>query len=182
MNKLHYAALLVTFLFVTETNAAIAADSRPSAIGTVTRMVKLFSEQESVLIKSVQEHDMAVIEKILADDFEMRIGSRPNSPIPRSEWIRQSFKEPGPMFTIGQMAVHDYGNTAVVSFQQAPTEGNTRSRIKEIFVVDVWIRPDASIDASWKLAVRYASPVGKHDFVIPGASEDRSDIDFKKRY
>jgi len=181
MSTLQKAFLLVAFILVTGTDSAVAADSGQGRVVSVTRMVKIFSEQESALATSVQAHNMVVIEKILADDFEMRIGSGPGNPIPRSEWIRQSLKEPGPPFTIGQMAVHDYGNTAVVSFRQAATVGDKSDRI-DIFVVDVWTRKDTSTDTSWKLAVRYASPVGESDYAIPGASKDRSDVDFKKRY
>jgi hypothetical protein len=64
------------------------------------------------------------------------------------------------------MAVHDLGTAAIVSFTQDGPSG-------PMFVVDVWRGQGG---AEWKLAVRYASPVGASAFVIPGAGPEEKEI------
>ncbi len=63
------------------------------------------------------------------------------------------------------MAVHDVGNAAIASFVQA----NGQS---VLFVVDVWQR--SGVD--WRLAVRYASPIGSPDLAIPGVGPAEPEI------
>jgi ketosteroid isomerase-like protein len=65
-----------------------------------------------------------------------------------------------------QMAVHAFGDVAVVSFLQAAMSGERRDPARDIATVDVRRRAG---DA-WKLAVRYAGPAGGRGFIIPGAS------------
>jgi hypothetical protein len=63
------------------------------------------------------------------------------------------------------MAVHDLGETAVVSF----TRGN---RGGALFVVDVWRKQGSD----WRLAVRYASPAGTASYAVPGAGTEEPEI------
>ena len=55
------------------------------------------------------------------------------------------------------MAVHDLGETALVSFLQGP------DTTASFFVVDAWRR----VGGDWKLAVRYAAPTAGN-VPIPG--------------
>ena len=145
--------------------SALAADVAPGRVPTVTRLVKLFSELETTLATSIQSGNSAAAQKLLTDDFEMRVGAMPGNPTPRAEWLRQSIAKPGPSYRIEQMAVHDFGDTAVVSFLQA---ADAAASAKNIFTVDVWRRADGQ----WKLATRYAGPAGSSEFVIPGTSTE----------
>ena len=133
-----------------------AGDVPQLRIPTVTRLVQVFSTLESELMVALQKGDSAVINQMLADDFELRSGAMPGTPMPRAEWLRNSHGQAA--MPIEQMAVHDYGTTAVVSFL-----GKRRAR-QDVFMVDTWSK---SGDI-WKLAVRYASPAGDRRFSIPG--------------
>lgn len=124
------------------------ADGERQRVPTVTRLVQLFSTLENELMTAVQKGDSTVIDKMLADDFELRSSAMPGTPTPRAEWLRDSQGQVAA--PIGQMAVHDYGTAAVVSYLWK------RGARQNIFVVDVWGK---SGDA-WKLSVRYASPAG----------------------
>jgi len=126
-------------------------------IPTVTRLVQLFTTLERELMTAVQKGDSTAINNVVADDFELRSGAMPGTPTPRAEWLRHSRGQA--VAPIEQMAVHDYGTAAVVSYlwKSAPRH--------DIFVVDVWGK---SGDA-WKLSVRYAGPAGDRQFHIPGA-------------
>lgn len=141
-------------------------------IPTVTRLVQQFTALESSLIESVGKQDSAALQRMLADDFEMRVGAMPGTPTPRAEWIRLSVKEPAAMSGIEQMAVHDYGNIAVVSFfGRRDTDGAKG----DLFIIDVWTRSPGS----WKLSTRYAGPAGDRRFVVPGAATGAPTIEKK---
>lgn len=127
---------------------AARADGERQRVPTVTRLVQIFSTLESELMTAVQKGDSTTIGKMLADDFELRDGDMPGTPVPRAEWLRLSQGQLAA--PIEQMAVHDFGAAAVVSYLWK------RGARQDIFVVDVWGR---SGDA-WKLSVRYASAAG----------------------
>ena len=133
-------------------------------VPTVTRLVQHFSALESALMTAVQKGDASAIDKMLADDFELRSGAMPSTPTPRADWLQHSQGQSAGL--IEQMAVHDYGSTAIASYLWKP---GTRHAI---FVVDVW---NKSGDA-WKLSVRYASPAGDRRFAIPGVVPENPTI------
>jgi hypothetical protein len=124
------------------------ADAERQRVPTVTRLVQLFSTLEIELMTAVQQGDAPAIGKMLADDFELRSGATPGTPTPRAEWLKQSQGQAAA--PIEQMAVHDYGAAAVVSYMWK------RGVRLDVFVVDVW----AKSGDGWKLSVRYASPAG----------------------
>ncbi|GAO36091.1 hypothetical protein SCT_1490 [Sulfuricella sp. T08] len=137
---------------------AQAAGDQQQRIPTVTRLVQLFSTLESELMAALQKGDTTAIDKMLADDFELRSGAMPGTPTPRAEWLRRSHGQAAA--PIEQMAVHDYGSAAVVSYLWK------RGARHDVFIVDVWGK---SGDA-WKLSARYASPAGDRRFTVPGAA------------
>jgi hypothetical protein len=150
---------------------ASAADARPTGgrVPTVTRLVQLFLEREAALADAIRNGDEPALAAFLADDFEMRTGARPATPVPRAEWMREVLRERDGGGEIDRMAVHDYGTVAVVSFGMGGSGG-------ALFVVDVWRRQGEA----WKLAVRYASPAGGAESAIPGAGGAEPPI--PKRY
>jgi len=144
-------------------------------IPTVTRLVRLFSELEDHLIEAVGKRDTQAVSKLLADDFEMRVGAMPGNPIPRAAWIRQSFAEPKSSSVPTQMAVHDFGKMAVVSYARAIKAAKSET-MRHIFIVDIWTKAAGD----WKLAVRYAGPAGNDDFPIPGAAANTPPFEKKE--
>jgi hypothetical protein len=129
---------------------AVPTSAQPSRIPTVTRLVKVFTELEVALDAHARSGDAAALDEALDPSFEMRTGARPGAPVPRDEWLREMRASPGSSLRMEQMAVHDLGDVAIVSFRAAPaTASSGRAR----FIVDCWKRAGAS----WRLAVRYAS-------------------------
>ena len=147
---------------------ATSQPTAPGRIPTVSRLVMLFTEQEIKLDERIRAGDAAGVGNFLSDDFELRANSQPGRPIPRAEWVRQSLQSPGPAGTPTQMAVHDLGTAAVVSFL-LETGGNQQGNL---FVVDVWRRSTND----WKLAIRYAAPAGPSSVPIPGVPPEASEI------
>jgi hypothetical protein len=123
--------------------------SQTSRVPTVTRLVKLFSELEAGLVASARSTDAGTLERMLDASFEMRVDTAPGTPIPRDAWMHQLRASTGQPPRIEQMAVHDFGDVAVVSFRDTASNAASHPR----FVVDCWKRDG---DA-WKLAVRYLS-------------------------
>ena len=145
---------------------ALAADTAPGRIPTVTRLVKLFLEREDALAVAMSRGDATALAQTLTDDFELRTGARAAAPVPRADFVAATVRARPTVQPAGRMAVHDLGNVAIVSFVQGE---DARSAV---FVVDVW-RQQAG---DWKLAIRYASPTGAPEFAIPGAGSPEPDI------
>jgi hypothetical protein len=120
--------------------AGSALAQQPGRVMTVTRSVKTFSELENQLDDARHGHDGAALNKLLAANFEQRSGAAPSAPIPRAEWLAL----PPATAQISQMAVHEYGDVAVVSFADAE---------QHAFIVDVWTKTGGS----YALSVRYTS-------------------------
>ena len=156
--------LLSMTMSVLVASTAVSADG-VGRIPTVTRLVKLFLDLEDNLIQAVGKRDTQAVSNLLSGDFEMRVDAMPGNPVPRAAWIQQSFSEPKSSSTIEQMAVHDLGKIAVVSYlwkikaAKSDIESN-------IFIVDVW-KHEAG---NWKLAIRYAGLSEKDAATIPGAA------------
>jgi len=121
--------------------AGTAAAQAPTRIMTLTRTVKIFSELENQLDDARRSHDEAALTKLLDANFEQRNGTAPAAPIPRADWLAQTSV---PKSDISEMAVHEYGSVAVVSFADAA---------QRAFVVDVW----NETDDHYALSVRYMS-------------------------
>jgi hypothetical protein len=115
---------------------------------TSTRQVKIFLDLEMQLMEAQRSGDSAAVDKFITADFEQRNAAQPGNPTPRAEW-RASMRGqwPGEIW-LEQMAVHDRGDTALVSFLVRP------GGKPPVMVVDAWIR-DAE---GWQLKVRYLSP------------------------
>jgi hypothetical protein len=134
-----------------------ASGQATGRVPTVSRLVMQFTEREMQLADRLSARDPAGAGNLLTDDFELRASSQPGRPVPRADWLAQSTQSPGPGNRVTQMAVHDLGESAVVSFMQGPDTGGS------LFVVDVWRRTGSE----WKLAVRYAAPIAGN-VPIPG--------------
>ena len=159
---------LVAFMLLTMATAwtlspAVAGDV--GRIPTVTRLVHLFYGLENQLVDAVVKRDDKAVAQLLRDDFEMRAGARPGSPVPRADWIKESFAEPTLESSFEQMAVHDFGSVAVVSFLWKVKTGKS-GPVRDYSVVDVWSQGSGAP----RLAVRYAYPVTQGVVSVPGLS------------
>jgi len=163
MKRTVLSSLLLAIFLTAGSSPVLSESAGQPRIPTVTRLVQQFTAFENLLIESVGKQDSAGLQKILADDFEMRAGAMPGTPTPRVEWIGRSLKEPAALSGIEQMAVHDYGDIAVVSFLGRRDADGARGNL---FVIDVWSRSQGA----WKLSTRYAGPAGDRRFVVPGAA------------
>lgn len=134
---------------VAAATAASVATAQPSGrIPTVTRLVKAFSDLETKLAANAHSSDAAALDAMLDPAFEMRVGDAPGTPIARDEWIRLARAAPKRPPLLAQMAVHDFGDLAIVSFGDG-----TASPAR--FVVDAWRRDGDN----WTLTVRYQSDI-----------------------
>ena len=137
----------------------------PGRVSTITRLVKVFLDEEASLANTVRNADGAALARLVADDFELRTGARAANPVPRAQWMAELLRTRDPGGEIRGMAVHDFGGVAVVSFTQDSKAG-------PLFVVDVW----RGSGNGWTLQVRYASAAGQAEAGIPGAAAMEPEI------
>jgi len=141
---------------------------QPGNVPTVTRLVKVFSELERGLVEKVHAKDASALDALLDPSVEMRTGSAPGAPVPRDAWIRDARKSAATP-RIEQMAVHDFGEVAVVSFRETFAASAAKRRSHDRFVVDCWRRDG---DA-WKLVVRYLSDASASGVAGAGGTVDK---------
>jgi len=118
----------------------------------VTRLVQSYTEYEQRLTEAIARHDTDEIDRVVADDFELRSAVRPGVPLPRADWIAQVLKEPNVPRSIEQVAVHDYGAIRIVSFVMKNQADRRHNR--EVAFVDVWMQSGESS----VLKIRYSAP------------------------
>lgn len=154
--RLPAIALELAFAVALTACVAFPAQAQPvqtaGRIPTVTRLVKIFYELETGLTSNLVAHNARAVDQALDPDFEMRTGSVPGTPVPRADWMRQAQSNPSEV-SIDQMAVHDFGGVAVVSFRQVPAAAQSTGTTQSLFIVDCWKRDGEH----WKLATRYLS-------------------------
>ncbi len=148
----HLAIAIVSVTLVVSPLLLRAQAADHGKILTLTRTAVLFSQLESELSLALRDKDDKALGKLLAADFEQRNASHPGQPMPRADWLK--LQAPSADATIDQIAVHDFGDTAVVSFEmEEPAAGKAATRSTRM-LVDVWRKSGQN----WQLAVRYQSP------------------------
>jgi hypothetical protein len=146
--------LAVAALVAAGVSANPGQANAPMRIQVMTRQVQAFAQREQALTDALGKSDRAATDRLLSADFEMRDGAAAVQPVPRAQWISAR-----PSGSLDQIAVHDYGNVAVVSF----INNTTRSKsTRAAFVVDVWQKHGED----WQLSVRYQSQLGARNLPV----------------
>ncbi len=123
-------------------------------ITTVSRSVSVFSQLEDSLDAALSGTDASARDKVLAADFELRQAANPGVPVPREEWLKNANQNAGTQRK--QMAVHDHGTLAVVSFLRSTPSDQADQPARQSFVVDVWKKQGDD----WQLDTRYEADAG----------------------
>lgn len=163
---------LITLGLLASFGSALAAgQAAPHGHGAPvpTRNIMTFTKLENDWFDAIQRHDTQAIGRYVTDDFEIRSAPTPGVPTARAEALSQWAKMPATHASVGQMAVHEYGDLMLVSFLWTVGEG---AAAQPFFVVDTWKR----VGTDWRVAVRYAAPVGSSGASVPGtvAPSDQS--------
>lgn len=149
-NKLLIAALLASSAWAQKPPLQPAA---PERIETRTRLVAIFSSLNNQLFHAIQQHDSAVFEKLVGEDFELRTSEAPDDPRSRVEWQQQTFNRRLEDFRISRMAVRGLrDDVAIVSFV---LEEDPRTPARKAFMVQAWSREG---DA-WTCQEAYVLPI-----------------------
>lgn len=164
---------VVAVLYTAVLTSQVEAQTVRTQIPVVTRLVQIYSDYEQRLADAIIRKDTSEINRLIADNFELRSVNNIGVPTPRAEWIAQSLKETPASISIGQMAVHDYGNIRIVSFAMKRTADNRQAR--GVAVIDVWmVSGESSV-----LKVRYSAIQRSPSIPVPGESQPQQ---IKKRY
>jgi len=168
MSRISMAVLCTAIL-----TSQVQAQTVRTQIPVVTRLVQIYSDYEQGLADAIIRKDTGEINRLIADDFELRSTNNIGVPTPRAEWIAQSLKEPSASISIAQMAVHDYGNIRIVSFAMKRTSGGRQA--PGVAVIDVWmVSGESSV-----LKVRYSAIQRSPSIPVPGESQPQQ---INKRY
>jgi hypothetical protein len=92
--------------------------------------------------------DAGTLGESLDPAFEMRIGASPGVPVTRDESISRARAAPAAAPRTEQMAVHDLGDVALVSFRETTPDAAVTGATRAHFIVDCWKREGNR----WKLA------------------------------
>lgn len=134
-------------------------------ISTVSRLVVVFSRLEFSLDRALAKNDRAAAAALLTPTFEQRDAVAPGTPVPRAQWLDAMLGQPPRDARISQMAVHDFGPLAVVSFRMQFLPSSAAATRIPLLVTDVWQQSGSS----WHLAVRYAAAADSAT-PVPGAA------------
>ncbi len=146
--------LLLGFLFSGFAIASPTPTPAPGRVALLTRPMAEFYHHEGTLSRAFQQGQVQQGEALLAPNFEVRIANDPGNPIPRAQWVHWMLRQHPTENTIDGMAVHDYGNVAIVSFHQHEVTGSSHAA-RDRFIVDVWMKQANR----WLLSVRYSAAV-----------------------
>lgn len=125
---------------------AHAQDPADSRIPTVSRLVLSLSRLEAEWMDAARRGDAPTLDRLVADDFEVRRAEDPGVPTPRAESLTAMRDTAVP--AVSQMAARAVGDVAIVSFHAVGDSGPAA------FVVDLWVQRNGH----WQIAARYASP------------------------
>lgn len=157
--------------------ALLQAQAQPQrTIPTVTRSVQLFSTLETEWLDAVSHRNVDALNKVVSEDFELRSAAAPGRPTARAEWQQQAFAAKPMESSIEQMAVHEFGELAVVSFLWKIDAPKDAAVARQVFVVDTW----KQTDSGWKAITRYAAPVDASAKPVPGS--DAATPAIRKKY
>lgn len=156
------AKSVAVLIFTAALGPQVHAQAVRTQIPVVTRLVQIYAEYERRLAEAIDLRDSAEIDRLVAADFELRAAGNIGAAVPRADWIAQSLKEPTASMSIGQMAVHDYGDVRIVSFAMKRTEAGRSD--PGIAVVDVWLQSGENS----VLKTRYAAALDRQPRRVPG--------------
>ncbi len=158
-------ALVALLMVALSVPVAAQSDGPPSGrIPTVSRLVMVFSRLELSLDHAFATNDAAAAAALLTPAFEQRDATAPGTPVPRAQWLAAMLGQPPRDARISQMAVHDFGPLAVVSFRMEYLPSVAAAAPVPLLVTDVWQQSGSD----WHLAVRYAAAADSST-PVPGA-------------
>ncbi len=123
--------------------------------GTLTRQASRYMALETALLQAQQDRNQNAASRLVGNDFEIWSAESADA-MPREVW-EQGWQDLNlTWFRIRNIAVREFGDTAVISFL-LDRRGDRRGRAipATVYVVDVWQQQ------AGKLAVRYLSTPGK---------------------
>ena len=127
----------------------------------ITPSLKSASEQEIIDLEkqwnsAIKNQDPVQMSRFLADSYFLAIGTQglPLQVIPREQWLTTLPFYKTETFSIDDIHVHIYGNTAVVLMlfsQKATVRGQDRSG--QFVLTDIWVKQSNG----WRVTERHSS-------------------------
>ena len=107
---------------------------------------------------AIDRRDVPAMQRFLAPGYFLAIGieGQPLQIVPRDAWLRSLELYDIQSYSIDDMRIHVYQNTAVVTMlftQKAVVGPQRRDRSAQFFITDIWVRDGDR----WKVAERHSS-------------------------
>ena len=147
MSKFRFIAFLAWTIAAVPATAASPVDD-PAVIE--------FRAREEAWANAIKAQDRAALEAFLAPDYSLTVALAGGlAKVNRASWLKNAVSTYKlHEFSFDEVAVRQYGNTAVVTSrytQKATVDGGDRSG--QFFLTDVWVR----LKGKWKVSARYSS-------------------------
>ncbi len=161
LNPILVATMNVKQMFTTLTIFAVLsvpAGAQTDAAKGASVAEQQIVELEKSLNNAIQSQDLAQTRQFLADGYFLAVAvqGRPLQIVPREEWLENLRFYKIHSYTIDDMKVSVYGDTAVVVmlYTQKATVGRTpRDRSGQFLITDMWVKQKDG----WRIAERHSS-------------------------
>lgn len=136
-------------------------------------LVTLFTALESSFARGYQEKNIAFLEGLLAPEYALTVSARPNTPIPRAEWLSlipqynvRHFEIRGVQVRCLHRTPDNCSLAAVSSINAQEADVGGQDRSGEFFIVDIWTRRNDK----WIVLSRYS---GRTEATLPKLMEKK---------
>jgi len=130
-------------------------DGRPPAVATATRSVAHYLDLERALAAALREHRRDAAARMLAPEFELRSAESLDA-VAAPAWLDAQMRARATAAVVRDLAVHELGDLAVVSFFLDGAPG--RRAATTLYVVDVWKQADARLSARYEAQPAHPVP------------------------
>jgi Domain of unknown function (DUF4440) len=157
--KVQRMAMLLLLLSLVRLPAWPQDKEKGNQAASETKLQIFFSELETQWLKAIQEKDPAALNRIVSDQFQVRMPAPPGNPIPREQWLLGIFSRRLLSFQLRQVRVRELSpQIVVVSFVQTETyQQSATPQMEDHFVVDIWINSGSG--DNWRCTDRYFAEV-----------------------
>ena len=160
------APLIVLASFVIQDPIKSSPAGSPPRADTDSLLTGELRQLEQRLGEAATHMDTKVLERLVGDEYTLRVGDDPEESVPRAPWMDSL--RPGNPHPYKVESFHEQyhatrrlsDNLAVVSLllTQKATTPDGRDRSGDFYLVDIWKKTGDN----WQIIARYSTPVHKN--------------------
>ena len=131
----------------------------PDSHSQSKRIEEHFTRLETEWMNAWKNKDESRVRQLMAEDFTLTSSLSSGELVDKESWIEKAMHQYScKSFSINQIKVRLYGNTAVLNIRFCQeAEANGRDWSGEFLLTDVWIQ----IQGNWQVVARHSTWLGK---------------------